>query len=138
MHKHGYSQLPVVHNGEVIGVFSYRSFAQKAARESLDDWAHQKCAPGDLPVDDCIEKFEFARVTEDMSHCFDAMDRDNGILIGAPEGLIGILTPMNFLRGLYRVASPFVMEKVGISPSIADLAKEWFEQRSLCESFVRR
>jgi predicted transcriptional regulator len=109
MHKHGYSQLPVVHNGEVIGVFSYRSFAQKAARESLDDWAQQKCAPGDLPVDDCIEKFEFARVTEEMSRVFDAMDRDNGILIGAPERLIGILTPMDFLRNLYRVASPFVM-----------------------------
>jgi predicted transcriptional regulator len=109
MHKHGYSQLPVVHDGEVIGVFSYRSFAHKAARESLDDWARQKCAPGDLPVDDCIEKFEFARVTEEMSHVFDGMDRDNGILIGAPERLIGILTPMDFLRYLYRVASPFVM-----------------------------
>jgi predicted transcriptional regulator len=109
MREHGYSQLPVVHNGEVIGVFSYRSFAQKAARESLADWAQQKCAPGDLPVDDCIEKFEFARVTEEMSRVFDAMDRDNGILIGAPERLIGILTPMDFLRYLYRVASPFVM-----------------------------
>lgn len=65
MHERGYSQLPVVHNGEVIGVFSYRSFAQKAVRESLDDWKQQKCAPGDLPVDDCIKKFEFARVTEE-------------------------------------------------------------------------
>ena len=37
------------------------------------------------------------------------MDRDNGVLIGAPERLVGILTPMDFLRYLYRVASPFVM-----------------------------
>jgi hypothetical protein len=37
------------------------------------------------------------------------MDRDNGILIGAPDRLVGILTPMDFLRYLYQVASPFVM-----------------------------
>jgi hypothetical protein len=30
-------------------------------------------------------------------------------LIGTPERLIGILTPMDFLRYLYQVASPFVM-----------------------------
>ena len=44
-----------------------------------------------------------------MSQVFDAMDRDNGVLIGTPERLIGVLTPMDFLRYLYRVASPFVM-----------------------------
>jgi predicted transcriptional regulator len=109
MRKHGYSQLPVVENGEVLGVFSYRSFAQEAAASNLDDWTRQKCAPGDLRVDEFLEPFEFARVTEEMSRVFDAMDRDNGVLIGAPERLIGILTPMDFLRYLYQVASPFVM-----------------------------
>src|SRR5450759_4268793 len=44
-----------------------------------------------------------------MSRVFDAMDRDNGVLIGSPDCLIGILTPMDFLRYLYQVASPFVM-----------------------------
>jgi hypothetical protein len=48
-------------------------------------------------------------VTEEMSRVFDAMDRDNAVLIGAPERLVGVLTPMDFLRYLYRVASPFVM-----------------------------
>src|SRR5207237_1861956 len=37
------------------------------------------------------------------------MDRDNGVLIGTPERLVGVLTPMDFLRYLHRVASPFVM-----------------------------
>ena len=92
-----------------LGCFSYRSFAQEAAGSSLDDWTRQKCAPGDLKVEECLEQFEFARVTEEMSRVFDAMDRDNGVLIGAPERLIGILTPMDFLRYLYQVASPFVM-----------------------------
>lgn len=56
-----------------------------------------------------MEQFEFARVTDEMRKVFDAMDRDNGVLIGSPEKLQGILTPMDFLRYLYKVASPFVM-----------------------------
>jgi predicted transcriptional regulator len=106
---HGYSQIPVVQNGEVLGVFSNRSFAKEAATTRLDEIQKQKCAPGDLPVDEFLEQFEFARVTEEMSRVFDSMDRDNGVLIGTPEQLIGILTPMDFLRYLYEVASPFVM-----------------------------
>jgi CBS domain-containing protein len=109
MREHGYSQVPVVNNGEVLGVFSFRSFAQEAANATLEEWTKQRCAPGDLPVDEFLEQFEFARVTEEMSRVFDAMDRDNGVLIGAPERLVAILTPMDFLRYLYQVASPFVM-----------------------------
>ena len=109
MRKHGYSQVPVVENKEVLGVFSFRSFAYEAAKATLEDWTKQKCTPGDLPVDEFLEQFEFARVTEEMSRVFGAMDRDNGILIGTPERLLGILTPMDFLRYLYQVASPFVM-----------------------------
>jgi predicted transcriptional regulator len=109
MRQHGYSQVPVVENNEVLGVFSFRSFAQDAASATLEEWMKQKIAPGDLPVDEFLEQFEFARVTEEMSRVFDAMDRDNGILIGTPELLAGVLTPMDFLRYLYQVASPFVM-----------------------------
>jgi len=47
----------------------------------VDEWTKQKIAPGDLRVDEFLEQFEFARVTEEMSHVFDAMDRDNGVLI---------------------------------------------------------
>jgi CBS domain-containing protein len=109
LRKHGYSQVPVVAGGEVLGVFSYRSFAQKAAASTLQEIAQQKWVPGDLAVEECMERFEFARVTEEMRQVFDAMDRDNGVLIGTPERLQGILTPMDFLRYLYKVASPFVM-----------------------------
>ena len=109
MRKHRYSQVPVVDNGEVLGVFSFRSFAHGAASATLEGWTKQKVAPGDLRVDEFLEQFEFARVTEEMSRVFDAIDRDNGVLIGTPERLVGILTPMDFLRYLHYVASPFVM-----------------------------
>lgn len=108
MRRHGYSQVPIVDNGEVLGVFSYRSFAHASAALKLDAITQQKCAPGDLPVEEFIESFQFARVTAEMQEVFGAMDRDNGVLIGAPDKLQGILTPMDFLHYLYKVASPFV------------------------------
>ena len=109
MRKQWFSQLPVVDGDQVLGVFSYRSFALKAARAKLDDFNREKCAPGDLRVDDFMEAFDFARVTEEMSQVFNTMERDNGVLIGTPENLIGMLTPMDFLRYLYQLANPFVM-----------------------------
>ena len=109
MQQYGYSQVPVVDKGEVLGVFSFRSFARHAAATTLVEWTRQKCAPGDLRVDDCLEQFEFARVTAETASVFAAMERDSGVLIGTPERLVGILTPMDFLNYLYEVASPFVM-----------------------------
>jgi predicted transcriptional regulator len=108
MAEHGYSQLPVVSNGTVLGVFSYRSFAQNAARADIEDLNQQRVAPGELSVGEYLEQFEFARVTDDMPKVFDPIDRDNGILVGASENLIGVLTPMDFLKYLYQIASPFV------------------------------
>lgn len=109
MRKHQYSQLPVVQDGEVLGVFSYRSFAKEAANSTLDKIRNQGCAPGDLTVDECLEKFDFANVKEEMNRVFDALERDNGVLIGSQDKLIALLAPMDILRYLYRVANPFVM-----------------------------
>jgi predicted transcriptional regulator len=104
-----YSQVPVVINGYVIGVFSYRSFAAKAALSTWEDISKQKTAPRDLAVEEFIEQFEFVRVTQEMRQVFTAMDKDNGILIGSPETPQGILTPMDMLKYLYEVTSPFVL-----------------------------
>jgi hypothetical protein len=109
MNQHGYSQLPIVSaSGSVLGVFSYRSFAAKAGLASLGSIQSDRCAPGDLPVDEYLEVFQFARVSDDLQSVFPSMDADNGILIGSPTRLQGVLTPMDFLRYLYQVASPFV------------------------------
>jgi predicted transcriptional regulator len=43
MRRHGYSQVPVVENNEVLGVFYFRSFAQDAAsatRSVLENAEH--------------------------------------------------------------------------------------------------
>jgi hypothetical protein len=46
-------------------VFSFRSFAKKAAHSTLDELNKEKCAQGDLNVDEFLEQSEFARVTEE-------------------------------------------------------------------------
>lgn len=109
MRRSGYSQIPVVCENQVLGVFSYRSFSLGVANLTLDSIQRQKCAPGDLTVDEFVEPFKFARVTAEMQEVFSAMEIDNGILIGSSEKLQGILTPMDFLHYLYKVASPFVL-----------------------------
>jgi len=109
MRKHDYSQLPVREGNEVLGVFSLRSLAQEVAESTLEDWTKQKCSPGDLPVDDFMEQFEYARVTDDMSHVISAIERDNAVLVGTPDRLIGVLTSIDVLRYLDQVASPFVL-----------------------------
>lgn len=109
LHARSFSQAPVMEGGTVFGVFSFRSFARRAAKCQYEELARQKFAPGDFSVEECIEQFEYARVTSEMKNVFDAMERDNGVLVGGPERLLGILTPMDVLRYLYNVASPFVM-----------------------------
>lgn len=110
MVAHGYSQLPVLSGSAVVlGVFSYRSFASKAAQETLQSLQTDRCAPGDLPVDEFLEEFQFARVSADLPSVFTSMDADNGVLIGTPTRLQGVLSPMDFLLYLYQVASPFVL-----------------------------
>lgn len=109
MIERGFSQVPVLAGDEVIGVFSFRSFAREAAYSSLDDLKKQRSAIGDLRVDEFLEDFRYARVTEEIDGIFDVIDRDNGLLIGTPEKLIGILTPMDILKYLHRVSAPFIL-----------------------------
>jgi predicted transcriptional regulator len=108
MRQHHYSQLPVAVGTEVLGLFSYRSFSDAvlticACRESA------KIDIGDLTVEECLEKAEFARVTDEFNCWFDTLDKLDAILVGETNRLQGILTPMDVLRYLYRVASPFVL-----------------------------
>ena len=85
MKEHGYSQLPVMNaDGSVLGVFSYRSFASISAFENIDDIKRDKYAPGDFPVDEYLEKFQFAKVDDELQSVFSSIDKDNGILVWPP------------------------------------------------------
>jgi predicted transcriptional regulator len=103
-----YSQAPVASANKVLGVFSFRSFAKKTAEYSLVALNKHKHAPGDLTVEECMERFDFANLSDELHKHFDALERDNGLLVGTPNNMIAVLTPMDVLRYLYRIASPFV------------------------------
>jgi hypothetical protein len=131
MTEYGYSQVPVVtENGVVLGVFSFRSFAKKAAKYTLKDCTTLKCAPGDLQVEEFIEKFEFAWFTDEMKSVFGAMNRDDGILIGTPNFIGGVLTPMDLLCYIYEVAIPFVWVSE-IEMALRELIKKGLDETQI-------
>jgi hypothetical protein len=59
MRENGFSQLPAMERDSVIGVFSYRSFANRIVSLGRVDL-------GRLEVDDCVEDLEFVRVTDGL------------------------------------------------------------------------
>ncbi len=106
--KYGFSQLPVIVGQQVLGLFSYRSFSQAVIKLS-GDAKNQKFNPRDMFVEDCIDRPTYARVTDEFRAWFDAIDRQDAVLVGDPNRLQGIVTAMDILRYLYSVASPFVL-----------------------------
>lgn len=105
MRKHGFSQLPVIEGSEVLGVFSFRSFAVQ-----MLEMGEMKGVPlENLTVDEFIEELRFVHIHDDPRSIFDSLNRDDAVLVGEPNRLQGIATAMDVLHYLYRVASPFVM-----------------------------
>jgi CBS domain-containing protein len=113
--KHGFSQLPVMVDQQVLGLFSYRSFSHAVIKLS-GDAKNQRFDPREMFVEDCIEKPTYARVSDEFRAWFDAIDKQDAILVGDPNRLQGIVTAMDILRFLYGVASPFVLiEEIELS-----------------------
>lgn len=106
--KHNFSQLPVMVNSQVLGLFSYRSFSQAVIKLS-GDVKNQKFNPREMFVEDCIDRPTYARVSDEFRSWFDAIDKHDAVLVGDPNRLQGIVTAMDILRYLYGVASPFVL-----------------------------
>lgn len=108
LEKHGFAQLPVIVGQQVLGLFSYRSFSQAVIKLS-GDAKNQKFNPREMFVEDCIDRPTYARVTDEFRAWFDAIDKQDAVLVGDPHRLQGIVTAMDILRYLYNVASPFVL-----------------------------
>jgi predicted transcriptional regulator len=109
MGTHGYSQLPIMVDKEVLGVFSYRSFSRAVIKHTPGGANNDVLAPSELTVEDCRETAIFARVTDEFNQWFEAIDKNDAILVGDPNRLQGIVTAMDILCYLYDVASPMVL-----------------------------
>jgi len=99
-----FSQLPVVSGYAVLGIFSYRSLARR-----LLDIGPIKADYRELPVDEFMEHFTFVQPTDKWVTILDILNREDGVLVGNRDDLRGILTSMDVLTYLHRIASPFVM-----------------------------
>lgn len=104
MQKHNISQLPVVAGDEVLGVFSFRSLVTH-----LLNMGNMREYFGDLRVDELMEQFEFAQPSDNWEAILDYLERDNGTLVGSRTQLEGIVTSMDVLNYLRKIAHPFVM-----------------------------
>ena len=102
MAREGFSQLPIVEGREVLGAFTYRSFALGVARM-------ERVQVSDLPVFDFSEQLRFARPRDDFEELIDALDRDGAVFVGDPDRLIGIATTVDVLRYLLGIANVYVL-----------------------------
>lgn len=78
-----YSQLPVERDGEVIGIFSWRSFG-KTASSSLPASAK------DLRVESCLADAQFITPESFIDTGIDWTEVDS-VLVGSPDELLGLL-----------------------------------------------
>ncbi|MGO9739313.1 MAG: CBS domain-containing protein [Desulfomonilaceae bacterium] len=105
MIKNGYSQVPVVSGTAVLGVFSFRSFAQGALKMGCEN-----VDPRELPVDDFVERVPFVRVTDDQLEALrENIDQYSAVLVGEERRLQGILTSSNIMDYLRQIAKPYFL-----------------------------
>ena len=97
-----FSQLPVIENDEVLGVFSLWSLAHQLA-----------LAPDlvvkDLEVGELMEQLPKVTVKDSVHSILNHLDRHDALLVHSPHGLQAILTPIDMLQYFYRIARPFIL-----------------------------
>jgi predicted transcriptional regulator len=77
MHLKNYSQMPVLEDEHVLGVFSLRSLAK-----NLPQTKNQKIDPLDLYVEDLLEKIPFVTVKDSMYEILKYLDEYEAVLVG--------------------------------------------------------
>lgn len=104
MKSKGYSQIPIKAGGEVLGVFSYRSFADR-----IPEVIGEKVNLEQLQAGDFMESTVFVGVREEWTKTLDMLDRRDAVLVGSLDNLQGVLTAIDLVRYLYKQSSPFVL-----------------------------
>jgi hypothetical protein len=132
MKARGYSQVPVIQNNTVIGVFSHRSFANGV----LELAGESKLRAEQLPVADFVEQLAFVDLKTEIVEILPRLDADNAVLVGSPRRLLGLATPIDALRYFYRVASAFLLVQE-IERAIRILLRSALGPSELAEAVAR-
>ncbi len=131
MKEHNVSQVPIVAGNEVLGVFSYRSFA-----ENVLGLAKKERNLAELPVEAFCEDLEFAQISDELSELIDELELKDAVLIGSENRLRGIVTIADALRYFYGVASAYVILRE-IELAIRELIRSCVNDEELME-YVNR
>jgi CBS domain-containing protein len=98
-----YSQLPVIDDGRLRGVFSLWSLAQHIVtipRVSLQD----------QNVEDLMEELPVVTVNDSLDKVLEQLNRHDAVLVGGPRGIIqAVATATDVLAYFFRVARPYVL-----------------------------
>ena len=132
MRQHGFSQLPVEHESQVIGVFSYRSFANGV----VDLERESRLKAEQLPVIDFLEYLTFVNVTDEIDSILDRLDSDDAVLVGNTGTLVGIATPMDALRYFHHLSKAFLLLRE-IERAIRALLRLAFSDAEVIEALGR-
>jgi hypothetical protein len=140
MLEHDFSQLPVVSGDDIVGAFSFRSYARGAL-----DVRGERTGALDLPVDEFIEELSLVQVTAELHSILDALDADGAVLVGRPDHLVGIVSAVDVLRYLYELAEQFVqLQEIEqglrsvIMRAVDEQALQECIEQSLSQSYVGR
>jgi hypothetical protein len=128
MSAHGFDQLPVTTaDDQVVGAFTYRSFAQGLRRIRLRDNSLT------APVEDLVEELRFVRASQEIGDVLGFLEADNAVFVGDEDRLLAIVTTADVSRFLWRRAQPFVLLQ-DIELGIRDLMRSSCTAKELAGS----
>lgn len=104
MQEHNFSQVPVMEKNQLLGVFSYRSFAK-----GVVELKRIRADPLKLTVDEFCEELRFSQISDELNELFDEFELKDAVLVGTEDNVQGIVTTIDALRYFYEVASEYIM-----------------------------
>lgn len=101
-----FSQLPVMENGEVLGVFSLWSLAEHLP---LSGGVKVQALLAEMEVGELMEQLPRVTVKDSIHAILSQLERHDALLVDSPHGLQAVATSSDVLRYFYRVARPFIL-----------------------------
>jgi CBS domain-containing protein len=103
MQENRFSQLPVVEDGIVRGVFSLWSLAR------LVEQAPAKVNIVDIEVEEVMEAIPSVTVNDSLHSIMSMLDQHEALIVASPAGVQALATHSDVLRYFYRVARPYIL-----------------------------
>ena len=127
------SQVPIVSNDHLLGMFSYRSFARHLEHMSSNITAGELSA---LPVIDFHEQVPVRTFDTDIAEALADLDAFDAVIVGTTDDVQAIITTVDALKFFYGLASPYVI-MAEIEVAIRALIKASVDDTALADCIAR-